>query len=243
MLTMRESPRSATAARPDHASRCGAAISPVGACSSRRWKQHELLVCSANAGRADRPALIAAPHYRMVGSRAAVAGSRALSASSTSTRAPATVRKRVENPSTDIFQDHAPIHGAVITYVLELRTDKLPQLYLWEPEAYKDKLNSFTLYYGIVIGIAGFARLFLTILFVVKWQHHGSRPPGARLGGARLHRTDFGSGKSDSNLSAGAERVWRASGEADFGGDPAVFLFAYLNSTAGRPLCALTAAG
>ena len=30
-------------------------------------------------------------------------------------------------------------------------TDKLPQLYLWEPDAYKDKVNSFTLYYGIVI--------------------------------------------------------------------------------------------
>jgi len=55
-----------------------------------------------------------------------------------------------------------------MTYVLELRTDKLNQLYLWEPEAYKDKVNSLTLYHGIVIGIAGLLALFLTILFVVK---------------------------------------------------------------------------
>jgi len=26
--------------------------------------------------------------------------------------------------------------------------NKLPQLYLWEPDAYKDKVNSFTLYPG-----------------------------------------------------------------------------------------------
>ncbi|WP_180490124.1 hypothetical protein, partial [Escherichia fergusonii] len=58
--------------------------------------------------------------------------------------------------------------GAVITFVAELRTDKIPQLYLWEPEAYKDKVNSFTLYQGIVIGISGLLALVLTILFVVK---------------------------------------------------------------------------
>ena len=41
-------------------------------------------------------------------------------------------------------------------------------IYLWEPDAYKDKINSITLYYGIVIGISGLLALFLTILFVVK---------------------------------------------------------------------------
>src|SRR5206468_11950629 len=58
--------------------------------------------------------------------------------------------------------------GAVVTYVAELNTNKLPQLYLWEPEAYKDKVNSFTLYQRIVIGISGLLALVLTILFVVK---------------------------------------------------------------------------
>ena len=71
-----------------------------------------------------------------------------------------------------------------MTYVLELRTDKLPQLYLWEPDAYKDKVNSITLYHGIVIGIAGLLALFLTILFVVKGAM--MFPAAAALGWAVL---------------------------------------------------------
>ena len=58
--------------------------------------------------------------------------------------------------------------GAVVTFVAELASPKLPQVYLWEPEAYKDTVNSYTLFRGIVIGIAGLLALFLTILFVVK---------------------------------------------------------------------------
>src|SRR5207302_522820 len=117
------------------------------------------------------------------------------------------------SPSADIFRITLD-PGAVITYVMELRTDKLPQLYLWEPEAYKDKINSFTLYYGIVIGIAGLLALFLTILFVVK----GSImfPAAAALGWAVLAYigTDFGFWGKVFDLSAAAERIWRASGEA-----------------------------
>ena len=119
--------------------------------------------------------------------------------------------------------------GTVITYVVELRTDKLPQLYLWEPDAYKDKINSFTLYYGIVIGIAGLLALFLTILFVVK----GSVmfPAAAALGWAVLVYIgiDFGFWGKVFDMSAGAERIWRAIGEAILAATLLVFLFAYLN--------------
>jgi diguanylate cyclase (GGDEF)-like protein/PAS domain S-box-containing protein len=110
-----------------------------------------------------------------------------------------------------------------------LRTDKLPQIYLWEPDAYKDKVNSFTLYYGIVIGIAGLLALFLTILFVVK----GSVmfPAAAALGWAVLVYIgiDFGFWGKVFDMSAGAERVWRACGEAILSATLLVFLFAYLN--------------
>ena len=58
--------------------------------------------------------------------------------------------------------------GTVITFVAELATPDLPQIYLWQPEAYKDTVNAFTLYRGIVLGIAGLLAVFLTILFVVK---------------------------------------------------------------------------
>jgi diguanylate cyclase (GGDEF)-like protein/PAS domain S-box-containing protein len=119
--------------------------------------------------------------------------------------------------------------GTVVTYIAELRTDRLPQLYLWEPDAYKDKINSFTLYYGIVIGIAGLLALFLTILFVVK----GSVmfPAAAALGWAVLVYIgiDFGFWGKVFDMSSGAERIWRASGEAILAGTLLVFLFAYLN--------------
>ncbi len=48
--------------------------------------------------------------------------------------------------------------GAVVTFVAELSTPDLPQLYLWEPDAYKDTVNAFTLYRGIVLGIAACSR-------------------------------------------------------------------------------------
>ena len=103
--------------------------------------------------------------------------------------------------------------GTVITFVAELRTDNLPQLYLWEPDAYKDKFNSLTLYQGIVIGIAGLLALFLTILFVVK----GSVmfPAAAALGWAVLIYIgiDFGFWPKFSTCRR-RQRIWRASGEA-----------------------------
>src|SRR5581483_4508316 len=114
-------------------------------------------------------------------------------------------------------------------YVAELRTGLLPQIYLWEPEAYKDKVNSLTLYQGIVIGIAGLLALFLTILFVVK----GSMmfPAAAALGWAVLVYIgiDFGFWGKVFDLSTTAERIWRACGEAILTGTLLVFLFAYLN--------------
>ena len=119
--------------------------------------------------------------------------------------------------------------GTVLTFVAELRASNLPQLYLWEPDAYKDKLNSLTLYQGIVIGIAGLLALFLTILFVVK----GSVmfPAAAALGWAVLIYIgiDFGFWPKVFDLSSAAERIWRASGEAILAATLLVFLFAYLN--------------
>ena len=110
--------------------------------------------------------LIVVPHYRMVGSGLFwpdLGLSRIVNVTPSSGDRP----DRQSNPAADIYRITLD-PGTVITYVVELRSDKLPQLYLWEPDAYKDKINSFTLYHGIVIGIAGLLALFLTILFVVK---------------------------------------------------------------------------
>jgi len=171
--------------------------------------------------------LIVVPHYRMVDSGLLwpdLGSSRIVNITPSSGDRP----DRQDSPSADIFRVTLD-PGTVITYVLELRAEKLPQIYLWEPDSYKDKINSFTLYYGIVIGIAGLLALFLTILFVVK----GSVmfPAAAALGWAVLVYigTDFGFWGKVFDLSAGTERVWRASGEAILAATLVVFLFAYLN--------------
>jgi diguanylate cyclase (GGDEF)-like protein/PAS domain S-box-containing protein len=181
----------------------------------------------ANSGDEQIDRLIVVPHYRMVGSGILwpdLGLSRIVTITPSSGERP----ERLESATADVFRITLD-PGTVITYIAELRTDKLPQLYLWEPDAYKDKINSFTFYHGIVIGIAGLLALFLTILFVVK----GSVmfPAAAALGWAVLVYIgiDFGFWGKVFDMGSGAERIWRASGEAILAATLLVFLFAYLN--------------
>ena len=181
----------------------------------------------ANNGDEQIDRLIVAPHYRMVGS-GLIWPDLGLSRIAHITPSSGDPPEQQDNPNADVFRITLD-PGTVITFVAELRTPNLPQLYLWEPDAYKDKVNSLTLYQGIVIGIAGLLALFLTILFVVK----GSVmfPAAAALGWAVLVYIgiDFGFWSKVFDMSAGAERIWRASGEAILAATLLVFLFAYMN--------------
>jgi hypothetical protein len=133
---------------------------------SREPNPHWVVFALANNGTDQIDRLLVAPRYRMVSSGLLWPdlGSLRLVNLTPSTGDPP---ERQDTATADIFRITLD-PGAVVTFVAETRTEKLPQLYLWEPESYKDKVNSFTLYYGIVIGIAGLLALFLTILFVVK---------------------------------------------------------------------------
>src|SRR5690606_21057186 len=75
--------------------------------------------------------------------------------------------ERVNDAEADVFQVTID-PGATMTVVAELAGDKLPELYLWEPGAYRDYVNAFTLFRGVVLGVASLAAVFLTIMFVVK---------------------------------------------------------------------------
>jgi diguanylate cyclase (GGDEF)-like protein/PAS domain S-box-containing protein len=191
--------------------------------AGRNWAVFAL----ANDGDEQLDRLIVAPHYRMVGS-GLIWPDLGLSRIVYITPSSGDPPERQDNPNADIFRITLD-PGTVITFVAELRTNNLPQLYLWEPDAYKDKVNSLTLYQGIVIGIAGLLALFLTILFVVK----GSVmfPAAAALSWAVLVYIgiDFGFWGKVFDMSSGAERIWRASGEAMLAATLLVFLFAYLN--------------
>ena len=110
--------------------------------------------------------LIVAPHYQMAGSGLFwpdLGSARIASVTPSQGFRP----ERQSSNDADIYLITLD-PGSTVTLVIELAASNIPQLYLWEPEAYKGKINSFTLYNGIVIGVSGLLALFLTILFVVK---------------------------------------------------------------------------
>ncbi len=171
--------------------------------------------------------LIVAPHFRLVNSGIfwPDLGSTRIAAI---TPSEGFALDRQTSPDADVFRVTLN-PGAVVTFVAELASPKLPQVYLWEPEAYKDTVNSYTLYRGIVIGIAGLLALFLTILFVVKGT--SMFPATAALAWAVLAYicVDFGFLNKVIEISPGNEQMWRAGTEVALAATFVVFLFAYLN--------------
>jgi diguanylate cyclase (GGDEF)-like protein/PAS domain S-box-containing protein len=171
--------------------------------------------------------LLVAPHYRLVGSGLIWPdlGSTRIRAITASQGLPP---EREESSGVDAFLITLD-PGTTITFVAELATNALPQITLWEPEAYTERQNSLTLYRGVVLGIAGLLALFLSIVFVVKGAV--IFPAAAALAWAVLAYLgiDFGFMAKLFGLAPEAERVWRAATEAVLAATLVIFLFAYLN--------------
>ncbi|MDD9910690.1 MAG: EAL domain-containing protein [Ahrensia sp.] len=171
--------------------------------------------------------LIVAPHYRLVGSGFVwpdLGSSRIRSI--TPSEGFQLDRQAVDDA--DVFRITLD-PGSVITFVAEMSSKDVPQLTLWEPDAYKDTINSFTLYEGIVLGIAGLLAVFLTILFVVK----GSImfPAAAALAWSALVYVcvDFGFIGKMVSLQPGELNLWRAGSEILVSASVVLFLYAYLH--------------
>ncbi|MFN8828683.1 MAG: EAL domain-containing protein [Labrys sp. (in: a-proteobacteria)] len=181
----------------------------------------------ANTSEQQIDRILVAPHFRLVSSGLIwpdLGSSRIAAITPSQGFRP----EREEADDADIFRITLD-PGSRITFVAELRTDRLPQLILWDPDAYKDKVNSLTLYKGIVIGIAGLLALFLTIAFVVKGT--AMFPAAAALAWAVLAylAIDFGFLHKVLAFQTSTDRTWRAGAEAVFSATLLVFLFAYLN--------------
>jgi len=119
--------------------------------------------------------------------------------------------------------------GAVITLIAEQKTDRLPKLYLWEPAAYKDAANSYTLYHGIVLGIAGLLAVFLTILFVIKGSAMFPATAALAWGVLAYVCVDFAFVNRILVAPEATEPFWRASTEVFLAGSFVVFVYAYLS--------------
>ena len=181
----------------------------------------------ANTTDAQLDRLIVAPHFRLVGSGLIWPdlGSQRI-ASITPSEGFALDRI----PSGDADEFLVTLNpNSVVTFVAELSSHNLPQVYLWEPDSYKDTVNSYTLFRGIVIGIAGLLALFLTILFVIRGT--SMFPATAALAWAVLAyiSIDFNFLDRIVNIAPGNEQLWRAGTEVALAASLVVFLFAYLN--------------
>ncbi|QKV20625.1 putative bifunctional diguanylate cyclase/phosphodiesterase [Oricola thermophila] len=188
---------------------------------------HWAVFALANTTETQIDRLIVAPHFRLVGSGFfwPDLGSKRIVAI---TPSEGFALDRVDSPDADIFSITLN-PGAVVTFVAELASPDLPQVYLWEADQYKDIVNSYTLYRGIVLGIAGLLALFLTIIFVVRGT--SMFPAAAALAWAVLAYicVDFGFIDRFFDVQPSEIPRWRALSEVSLAAALALFLFTYLN--------------
>jgi len=135
---------------------------------------------------------------------------------------------RVNDREADVFEVTID-PGATVTFVAELSNGRLPELYMWKPDAYRDYVNSFTLFRGTVLGVSSLAAVFLTIMFVVRGR--GIFPATAAFSWAVLTYLliDFGVLGPLLGISNGAVQPFRAAAEAGIATTLFAFLFIYLN--------------
>lgn len=171
--------------------------------------------------------LLVAPFFQLVDSKLIWPdlGSSRIRAITPSQGIPA---QRVKSLEADVFLITLD-PGAIITFVAELSTPNLPQFRLWEPDVYKETINAYTLYRGIILGISGLLALFLTILFVVKGTV--MFPATATLAWAILAYLciDFGFFSRVFQVTQGNDQLYRACAEVMLAASLIVFLYAYLN--------------
>lgn len=171
--------------------------------------------------------LLVAPFFRMPGS-GVIAPDLGANRISVITVSHGLRPSRFSDGEGDVF-DITLDPGATVTFIAELNEGSLPELYLWKPDAYRDYVNSFTLFRGTVLGISSLAAVFLTIMFVVKGR--GVFPATAAFAWAVLAYLliDFGIMGRLLGVGNGSIQPFRAAGEAALATTLFGFLFIYLN--------------
>lgn len=135
---------------------------------------------------------------------------------------------RIPDAEADVFEITLD-PGATVTFIAELSSGELPELYLWNADSYRNYVNAFTLFRGTVLGISSLAAIFLTIMFVVKGS--GVFPATAAFSWAVLAYLliDFGVLGSILGIGNGSMQPFRAAAEAAIATTLFGFLFIYLN--------------
>lgn len=180
------------------------------------------------ANTSDKPIerLIVTPHYRLIGSkiiRPDLGAKRIVKI----TPSIGLALERKKSYDSDIF--YLKINPkTVVTYVAELTSHKLPPIYLWQIDAYKNTQNSFTFYQGILLGIAVLLALFLTVLFFVRGTF--IFPSAAMFAWAAVTyiALDFHFLNKIIEISAATEPIWRAAIEISLTSSLIIFLCTFV---------------
>ncbi|MEZ5924483.1 MAG: EAL domain-containing protein [Hyphomicrobiaceae bacterium] len=137
------------------------------------------------------------------------------------------VPERVPNDQVDLFRITLE-PGETVTYVVELASDNIPQLYLWKSNVYEKRLRERTLFNGIMLGITVVVALFMTALYAAN--HKAVFPVTAMVAWSVLAYLciDFGFWHKLFQLSPEDNALYRSAAEASIIASLVMFLYTFL---------------
>ncbi len=118
--------------------------------------------------------------------------------------------------------------GQTITFAAELSSQQVPQLNLWDPNAYQAKQQDRMLFNGVLLGITGLLAIFLTAIFAAN--HRAIFPATALLAWAALAYfcVDFGFWNKLFPVGPDRTALYRAAAEAGLAVSLVLFLYTFL---------------
>ena len=118
--------------------------------------------------------------------------------------------------------------GQTITFAAELSSPQVPQLNLWDPNAYQAKQQDRMLFNGVLLGITGLLAIFLTAIFAAN--HRAIFPATALIAWAALAYfcVDFGFWNKLFPVGPDRTALYRAAAEAGLAASLVLFLYTFL---------------
>jgi diguanylate cyclase (GGDEF)-like protein len=118
--------------------------------------------------------------------------------------------------------------GRTITFAAELSSPRVPQLNLWDPNAYQAKQQDRMLFNGVLLGITGLLAIFLTAIFAAN--HRAIFPATAVIAWAALAYfcVDFGFWNKLFPVGPDRTALYRAAAEAGLAASFVLFLYTFL---------------
>jgi diguanylate cyclase (GGDEF)-like protein/PAS domain S-box-containing protein len=118
--------------------------------------------------------------------------------------------------------------GQTITFAAEMSSAQVPQLTLWDPNAYQSKQQDRMLFNGVLLGITGLLAIFLTAIFAAN--HRAIFPATALVAWAALAYfcVDFGFWNKLFPVGPDRTALYRAAAEAGLAASLVLFLYAFL---------------